>query len=208
MVAQTPLKLKHNTNKYSFEIEIFCKKLEVSEFLTEKERFTHLCKDGCRNFNRKYSCPPLSPEFNQIAKNFKYAHVFFYKVDLAEYPQTYNSIRMVNAVVKSKQRKLTNRISKKLTQEGTPHRILENGSCRLCKKCAYTSKEPCKHPDKMRYSLEATGVDVNELCLTCFGMSLQWYKKGEKYPEYQGVVSAVLCESDKTIVSDEDFLSS
>ncbi len=44
----------------------------------------------------------------------------------------------------------------------------------------------------MRYSLEATGIDVSDLCFNCFKLPLQWYEK-KSFPKYQGVVSVVLC---------------
>ena len=198
--------ISHKTPKYSFEIEAYYRITVVSSVRVEKERFSALCKDHCRNFNRKYSCPPSSNDFHNLSCGYDFLHVFLNLVRLDTFPQIYNTIRMVNTVLKGKQRKLTDSISEKLSEKHTPHTILENGSCRLCKTCAFQFVEPCKHPEKMRFSLEATGVDVNDLCSSCFGIPLQWYRKGA-FPAYQGVVSAILCNTNSDIVKPEALLS-
>ena len=42
----------------------------------------------------------------------------------------------------------------------------------------------------MRYSLEALGVDCNDLSEKVFGIPLKWYEKG-KAPEYTSVICAL-----------------
>jgi predicted metal-binding protein len=37
------------------------------------------------------------------------------------------------------------------------------GCCRICEKCAYLDREPCRHPDQALSSLEAYGMDVMAL---------------------------------------------
>lgn len=194
--------VKHETKKNTFEIEVHYAVLQTDLVNVDKSKFDFLCHSGCRNYNHKYSCPPHSPNFEILKKKYKYLHAIFYKINLEPYPQIYNTIRMANVVAKSKQRKMMDLISASLTNQKERFVALENGSCRLCKKCALLAKEKCKHPHKMRYSLEATGVNVNDLCLNCFKMPLQWYRKGKKqYPDYQGVVSGVLCDFDSALSS-------
>ena len=45
--------------------------------------------------------------------------------------------------------------------------ILWDGFCRIClnKKdngCTYDAGDPCRYPDKIRYSMEAVGIDVTQ----------------------------------------------
>ena len=54
--------------------------------------------------------------------------------------------------------------------------------------------KPCKHPDKMRYSLESTGVDCNFLSEELFGISLLWFKNG-KAPENTCCMCGLMCNS-------------
>ena len=192
--------IKHATKKYCFNIENYYKTIKSDTILENKKQFNLLCKDGCRNYNTKYSCPPYSPNFTNLRIKYMFAHVFFFRVNLKNYPQIYNTIRMVNTVAKSKQRYAINKISNNLLNDNIPHQILENGSCRLCKKCAINFKENCRHPKIMRYSLESTGVDVDALCFMCFGLPLQWYSN-KNFPKYQGVLSAILCNIKRSIIN-------
>lgn len=168
--------------------------LVIDKIICDYKKFSVLCCIGCRNFDKKYSCPPKSPSFEVLSKDYGYLLVNAFKVPYIELKKEYNSVRMANVVAKSLQRKIFDKTAQELRENNLKFVILENGSCRLCKTCALQKKEPCKHPDKMRFSLEATGVDVNDLVLKCFDFPLQWYYKGkkEKFPEYQCVVSAIL----------------
>ena len=40
--------------------------IEKDKIKTDKKRFLEMCKNGCKNYNKKYSCPPKSPDFNFI----------------------------------------------------------------------------------------------------------------------------------------------
>lgn len=43
--------------------------------------------------------------------------------------------------------------------------------------------EPCRHPDKVRPSLEACGFDIGRTTTELFGMDLKWGTDG-RIPEY------------------------
>ena len=116
-----------------------------------------------------------------------------------ELKKDFNLVKAANVICKSKQRKLFDKIAKEIGHSNFI--IMENGSCRLCKTCAKQNDEPCKHPDKARYSLEACGVRVDKLVEQCFDLSLDWYVKGQKeyYPTHQCVVSGILLKVDTDI---------
>jgi predicted metal-binding protein len=190
--------IEHQTSVHSFLLEPLTTSVKVQELYADYERFAALCKQACKNYNKKYSCPPLSPNFNLLSVNYHYLVVNALKVYLDPYQRTYHSIRMVNNVIKSYQRRIFIQIEENLPQEDLI--ILENGSCRLCKQCAYEQNKPCKHPDKMHPSLEATGINVNELTIKCFGFSLQWYMNGS-FPDFQCVVSAILTNNPDVVIN-------
>ncbi len=72
---------------------------------------------------------------------------------------------------------------------------LLSGSCNLCKPCYKKLNMPCKKPEKMRYSLESTGINVSSLASKFCNHELLWYNKGEDLP-YTSVVTAVLHKGD------------
>ena len=58
--------------------------------------------------------------------------------------------------------------------------------------------KPCKHPDRMRYSMEATGLNVQRLSLDFLEHELLWYKD-KTLPRYTSAVTLVLYNEDFTI---------
>jgi predicted metal-binding protein len=186
--------LQHKTSNNIFNINLHLTIKPAHQVASDTSNFATKCQSGCKNYNKKYSCPPLSPSFDIFIPKYSYLHVLALKVFTQDYPATYNTIRMINVVIKSIQRKIFDFIAVELNSKNIDHKILENGSCRLCKKCNLQSSFPCKYPLKMRPSLEATGVDVNQLMLDCFGFSLQWYSKND-FPKYQCVVGGILTDT-------------
>lgn len=72
---------------------------------------------------------------------------------------------------------------------------LLSGSCRLCKPCQCKEGLPCKRPNKMRYSMEATGLNVQQLSLDYLEHELLWYKD-KTLPRYTSTVTLVLYNKD------------
>lgn len=184
--------IQHLTENNLFKIEVLTTSIDVQDLVIDYEMLAERCKLGCKNYNTKYCCPPHSPHFQTICKDYKKIVVNLLKTDMAPYRKIYHSVRMVNNVQKSIQRRI---IDQAVTKEEF---VLENGSCRLCKQCTMIDNLPCKHPEKMRFSLEATGINVNELCITAYSFPLDWHKDGRS-PDYLCVVSGVLShEPDKS----------
>lgn len=191
------LKFPYSSLQNSFKISslIGCLKTEYVYF--EYNRFANLCAVGCKNYNCKYSCPPHSKSFNYYSKNKAHILLNMIIINTHEQKQIYNSIRMANVIAKSIQKKAFNFIADRY-KNPSDISFLENGSCRLCKKCKLQDNLPCKYPEKMHPSLEATGIDVNDLVKKAFGFELQWYKK-DKFPEYQCVVGGILTNEPELI---------
>jgi predicted metal-binding protein len=104
-------------------------------------------------------------------------HVLCFRMPLEQLPaftNPYHRVRMANAMLKS-------RMTRLLLQWRSFHPedyVLGSGACRGCKKCAAADELPCRKPDRMIYSLEATGVDCGHLVKSCFGFELEWYTPG------------------------------
>lgn len=192
------------TPQNSFNIEYgFCL-ISRRDIKTDKILFDDLCKKGCPNFGKKYSCPPYSPKFENIGKEFDYLFVTIFSCDLEQIKSTeYNKIRIANSVMKSRMDKFMRNLEQK-----NGGLFMSNGSCRLCRSCACKLGKPCKYPEKKRYSLESTGIDVNQLSEKCFDRKLLWYdKEKSKAPESTCVVSALFCKKEDFEVLKKDFIS-
>ncbi len=193
----TKINFLYTTDNNLFTVTSSISVLQTSDTLYNYQKCALLCHIGCKNFNLKYSCPPHSPSFDKYSRNKSFIVVNAVKINTWEQKRIYNAIRMANVISKSIQKKAFDFIHSKFQAELSLS-ILENGSCRLCKKCKLQDNLPCKHPEKMHPSLEATGIDVNDLVKKAFGFELQWYKKGS-FPEYQCVVGGILTNEPEMI---------
>ena len=66
------------------------------------------------------------------------------------------------------------------------------GSCPYCGEipCARIDGEPCRHPDKVRPSLEAFGFDMSKTASELLGLKIKWSHDG-RIPEYLTLVCGV-----------------
>lgn len=195
------------TKNNNFWLEFLNKSIKISSVDVDYGFCSSLCKTECGNYHKKYSCPPLATSFSVLSEPYKYMVVSLVKVNTESYNKIYNTVRMINVVEKSIQRKIFDEVLINLKD----HRLiaLKSGSCRLCRKCNFQKNLPCKHPDKMRFSLEATGVNVNKLALSCFDFPLQWYYKGKQdFPEYLCVVGGILTNNPNKVLEELDFVVS
>lgn len=157
----------------------------------QEEKIRNLCKTGCINFGKKWSCPPHSKKFSDIAASKKYDTVivvvgYIFMEDMEYIKNPYQRVKAANIVLKSK----CERVARNIEKEFNGYSLL-SGSCNLCKPCRKKQGLPCEKPTGMRYSLESTGVDVGTLLEEYCGHKLLWYKKGEKLL-YTSAVTAVL----------------
>jgi predicted metal-binding protein len=181
------------TPKHNLKIESYSGFIETSKVKVDKGCFDKMCKEGCANFGRKYSCPPCSPLFNTHVKE-KYLFVLLLKLDLDQFDSSYREylkLQAGNAVLKSKIEK----VMRALEGDG---KFLATGSCRLCKPCKLKLKKPCKYPEKRRYSLESTGVDCDWLSKELFNVPMLWYKD-KKAPKYTSVICGLGVENKKEL---------
>lgn len=174
------------TPKHKLKVDAYIEFTKCSSLNVNKKLFTKMCLEGCVNFDKKYCCPPFSPEFKSYVKQ-RNLMVLLLKMNLGQLKEykEYHRLRIGNVVIKSRAEKMMRKL-----ETYTNTKFLSNGACRLCKPCQRKIGKPCKRPKKMRYSLEALGVDCNELVKDVFKFPLLWYKD-KKAPEYTCVVCAL-----------------
>ena len=182
---------KHSTKSgpktvYMLSCEILTEVVNSHVF---PDSLAELCRNGCINYNKKWCCPPNAKPFNILSKSFGRAIItcmYLHTDEFSHVQNKYLRIKAANMVLK----KLSNRLSKEVEQALNGHALL-NGSCNLCRPCNYKISLPCKRPEQMRYSMEATGINVENLLKEVFEFELQWYT-AKSMPTYTSVVSCVL----------------
>jgi len=165
------------------------------EAFQDKEYFDGLCKKGCPNYNNKWACPPCSPKYFQNAKGVSTDLLVSFYCNLNQFYYTkteYMKVKASNSILKSRMDRFMRELEVKYTGK-----MLSNGSCRLCKPCNRKDNLPCKKPLKMRYSMEALGLNVDQISQHFLSHRLLWYKN-KKAPSYSSVVSCLLTNTDFT----------
>lgn len=172
------------------KIETYEKTIAVDAYIADYvnvEEFLEYCK-VCGNYQRKWCCPPFS--FSPVE----------------EFWRNYKTLRVVGKKMvfeegeKESWQELMRRVKQELTEElyaaeeKFPGSIsLSAGSCSLCGEdnCSRKTGQPCRFPDKMRYSIEALGGNVGLTASKLLGISLQWMEEG-KVPDYFVLVGGLL----------------
>jgi len=179
------VKTKENNLKINFFYDFINKK----DVLVKKDCFSKMCLNGCKNYKKKYSCPPFVPDFKNLIKEHEGLFIVLFLCKLNPIKSTeYNKIRIANVVLKSRIIKLMRFLEEKFNTT-----FLSTGSCNLCKPCKLKLNLPCKHPKKRRYSLEAIGIDCNKISKDLFNIKLLWYKN-KKAPRYTCVLCGLVCD--------------
>jgi predicted metal-binding protein len=194
------------TPKHSITINCYYDFINKNKIKVDKKCFENLCKKGCPNYNKKYSCPPRTPDFYNYIRDYEQLFVLMFSINLNQFSNTsyldYHKVRLANAVMKSRIDKLVWELEKVSNSK-----FLSTGSCRLCRSCQLKKGKPCKSPLKMRYSLEALGVDCNDLAKKLFNKPLLWYKD-KKIPEYTSVICALPIKDKSSIIKEAESLLS
>lgn len=187
--------LNHTTSNGTQNINLLIHIMPIEKVLscTHEEEIRNCCKTGCVNYGKKWSCPPYSKKFSAVVKSKEHDAAivivgYINLCDMEYISNPYQRVKAANMILKSKCEK----IARNLESEFKGYSLL-SGSCNLCKPCQKKRNLSCKKPTMVRYSLESTGVNVEELLENNCGYKLLWYKKGEKLP-YTSVVTVILVD--------------
>ena len=174
-----------------YNIEEFTADITVDEYMKrfrDADRFIELCK-ACPNFNNSWGCPPFNFDTEDYLRQYRYAHLMVTKITPLE---TNISIDRTQQFILPERIRIEKRLLE--MERATGGRAFAYiGTCLHCPESCCTRKcgEPCRHPDKVRSSLEAFGFDIGRTLSELFNIKLLWGKDGV-LPEYLVLVSALL----------------
>lgn len=182
------INLKFNKDNNNINLKANVCSNDVLKNYMDFDYFTGLCKDGCPHYNLSYTCPPNSPQFTEYTKDFKHSLVIAMYMEIAE-NQTINDVHpYLRKVLSDFLIPLEKEIDGLLT---------DGGRCRYCNKCTYIDNIPCRFPDKMRFSMEAMGIDLDKVCKDILNHSIVWSNSKNSYCTVLGSVNFNnICEND------------
>ncbi|HLC85444.1 MAG TPA: DUF2284 domain-containing protein [Candidatus Nanoarchaeia archaeon] len=124
-------------------LSIYTSKVDIRHSLPVR------CQFGCEHFGQNWSCPPRSIDFEKT------------KALLLEYKRAILVIGKEGKMDLKTFREAMVDIEQKLILNDFPKAFaLVNGPCLLCDVCTVKEGKPCRFPDKLRPSLEGTGIDI------------------------------------------------
>lgn len=167
---------------------------DIQDFLLnyqDIDKFLIYCQQ-CDNYNHKWSCPPLSFDPKTYLNQYKFIYLISVQINYTN--DTINSLTTkeeVNIFTRKTLRKLKNKIATALLNlENDNTTSLSSGGCSYCCKCSRVINQPCKKPDKMRYSLDCFGINLGQVLKDTFNIELLW--SSDKLPKYHILIHALI----------------
>ena len=168
--------------------------------------------ESCNKYSKVWTCPPLPFIDKDFLLKYKYCHIISGKVLINSLDDdeiaslVNNSFKKYSDISISKDnfsnvfngiyyafREINDKKILNLENTFKDTLALVSGRCLICSNCTRVNNAPCIHPNKLRYSLEALGLDVSSIIENVLGEKLQW--SSNKNPEYVTGVSALLSNS-------------
>ena len=181
------------------ETQFYENTVTVKEFLedcVDVPRFLGYCRQ-CSNFGKTWSCPEFSFDPLDFWKKYKTLRIIGLKIIVPDSlrEKTYDSQgkqEIIEALLSGYKRQFDEYIyqEEKQTEGGMS---LGGGTCMKCGSlpCSRISGEPCRQPNRMRYSIEALGGDVSKTVTKYLGQKLEWIEDG-RLPKHFMLVGGVL----------------
>lgn len=139
-------------------------------------RNTRSSCEKCPRYNNSWSCPPCTPDITKYAGKFRFAYVIAVRVgypeELCDNDADRSQIISERTEYYDMQRR---RIQTMLLGLEEKHPgSYSVSTCLICEKCARSEGLPCRHPDRMRYSMTTLGLDFTRLLKEEFHEELTW----------------------------------
>lgn len=181
-------KIKTYTSDISIE-DYFKNYVDIPTFLK--------CCEACPNYKNKWFCPTYNFDVESYWKSFITLSLTGRQIifDDETKNRTFSQRELntfIEEVIEKEKQILTDELYDQ--EKLYPGSIsLSAGSCGICGKnnCTRPKGEPCRFPDKMRYSIESLGGNVGKTISDLFHINLEWVEEG-KLPSHFVLVCGLL----------------
>lgn len=114
----------------------------------------------CGMYGKCWSCPPGVGKWQELRDHYKsYGHAFVFTTK-HELEDSFDIEGMTEG--RAEHNSTERAIEAALKKQDEKFEICGAEGCSLCEKCTYPNS-PCRHPDLMHHSMEATGMNVVKL---------------------------------------------
>ena len=175
--------LTYSIEKYTAEIDV---KTYVEGY-RRTDYFIELCKQ-CKNYGCHYGCPPFDDETLSLVERYEKVRIMGVKIipNNKQLPLSAANDLMEPVITDMNEELL------ELEKSLGGYAFGFVGTCPYCggAPCARISGKPCRHPEKVRPSLEAFGFDMSKTAKDLLGLEIKW-SQGELIPEYLTLVCGI-----------------
>ena len=186
-----------------FSIAHYAASLPVKEYVTDyrdEEKFIGFCKQ-CRRYGTTWTCPPYDFDTTRYIEAYQQAIIIGSKIIFDAEKRA--ACTTAEAAIKTAKTGMTQAFKVvtrflRMLEKTYPDSICFLGThCLLCGTlpCTRLKGLPCRHPDKVRHSLESVGFDIGKTTDRLLGIELKWSNDGSLV-EYITVVTALFTNHD------------
>ena len=178
-------------------MEILQREIAVSDFFQECvdiPRFAECCR-LCPNYGKLWSCAPY--DFSPADIWQKYSTLLL-QCRVIPVPEALQRQTLCQQEINEQSRALLQPHKRAMLQEMLalerqfPGSLaLDAGSCARCASCTRLEGHPCRHPEALRYSVEALGGDVCKALKLYFDKEILWGMDGH-IPAYYLLLGGLL----------------
>lgn len=126
-----------------------------------KQEVRDMCKNGCQQYARRWSCPPGCGSLNELREMICHYKKGILVQTVTELEDEFDWDGMIKA--QNRHQEHFHLFLEKLCAFNPEFLPLGTGCCMICKTCSYPDA-PCRFPQKRISSMEACGMVVSEVC--------------------------------------------
>ena len=180
--------MAYTVERYTTEIDA---KVYIERF-RKADYFIRLCQQ-CGNYGRRYGCPPFDDDPLAAIGGYDKVRIMGLKITPKDKSLPLEAANDLMSPVISELNEELLETEKSLG--GMCYGFV--GTCPYCggATCARIDGKPCKHPDKVRPSLEAIGFDISKTAKDLLGLDIKWSHDG-MMPDYLTLVCGVFFRKD------------
>ena len=174
-----------DTKTISAEIDV----QDFVEHCVDVPRFHECCK-ACPNYGKTWSCPPY--DFDPLDYWKPYQRFYLYAIKTITPEELLEKTYELDDLLKIGMELTGSVITDMNAHLEAEHekfpgsQIIGGGMCMICGAggCARLKGEPCRFPDRMTYSIESLGGNVQEVLKRYLNEDIYWGKDGHLAPSY------------------------
>lgn len=165
-----------------YSVENFTADISVDDYIErfrDERRFIGFCRE-CPNYGNSWGCPPFDFDTTEILRRYKNVHLIATKITPVD--KTIPLDRSQELIRPERIRLERQLLEMERRHGGRSFAFV--GKCLYCgdEPCARKAGKSCRHPDKVRPSLEAFGFDIGRTLSELFHIELLWGKDGTLPP--------------------------